>query len=93
MANITINHITQSRISEVDFEHLGFGKVFSDHMFVSDYKDGEWQNHRIVPVEKMSIHPANMALHYGQSIFEGMKASITSDRVLCCSGLKCTPSV
>lgn len=79
MANITINHITQSRISEVDFEHLGFGKVFSDHMFVSDYKDGVWQNHRIVPVEKMSIHPANMALHYGQSIFEGLKASIGKD--------------
>ncbi len=79
MANITINRVTQSRITEVDFEHLGFGKVFSDHMFVSDYKDGMWQNHRIVPVEKMSIHPANMALHYGQSIFEGLKASMGKD--------------
>lgn len=75
MANISISRISQSRISEVDFDHLGFGKVFSDHMFVSDYRDGEWHDHRIVPVEKISIHPSNMALHYGQAIFEGLKAS------------------
>lgn len=79
MANISITRVTDSRMSEVDFEHLGFGKVFSDHMFVSDYKDGQWQNHRIVPVEKMSMHPANMTLHYGQSIFEGLKASMGKD--------------
>lgn len=75
MANISINPVSKSRITEVDFNNLGFGKVFSDHMFVSDYKDGQWHNHRIVPVEKMAIHPANMALHYGQAIFEGLKAS------------------
>jgi len=79
MANITIKTVSKSRISEVDFDNLGFGKVFSDHMFVSDYKDGEWHDHRIVPVEKMEIHPANMALHYGQSIFEGLKASKDQD--------------
>ena len=79
MANITIKTVSKSRISEVDFDNLGFGKVFSDHMFVSDYSDGQWHDHRIVPVEKMEIHPANMALHYGQSIFEGLKASKDQD--------------
>lgn len=79
MANITIKTVSKSRISEVDFDNLGFGKVFSDHMFVSDYSDGQWHDHRIVPVEKMDIHPANMALHYGQSIFEGLKASKDQD--------------
>ncbi len=75
MTNISITTVSNSRIDEVDFDNLGFGKSFSDHMFMSDYKDGEWQDHRIVPLEKMEIHPANMALHYGQSIFEGLKAS------------------
>lgn len=75
MTNISITTVINSRIAEVDFDNLGFGKSFSDHMFVSDYKDGAWHDHRIVPLEKMEIHPANMALHYGQSIFEGLKAS------------------
>ena len=81
MTNISITTVIKSRIAEVDFDNLGFGKSFSDHMFVSDYRDGEWHDHRIVPLEKMEIHPANMALHYGQSIFEGLKASKDKDGV------------
>lgn len=71
---IPVEKITKSRLEEIDFSHLVFGKTISDHMFVADYKNGEWSDLRIEPYAPMQIHPANAALHYGQSIFEGMKA-------------------
>ncbi len=71
---IEIEKINQSRITEVDFTNLPFGKVFSDHIFSMEYKDGAWVNPKIKPFGKISISPAASALHYGQSIFEGMKA-------------------
>ncbi|MEM8908671.1 MAG: branched-chain amino acid aminotransferase, partial [Bacteroidota bacterium] len=52
-----------------------FGRTFSDHMFTADYRDGQWTNFQIIPFGNFEIHPACMALHYGQAIFEGMKAS------------------
>ena len=56
-------------------ENLGFGKNFSDHMFVMDYTRGEgWKNARIVPFENLSLHPASTVFHYGAEIFEGLKA-------------------
>ena len=56
-------------------ESLGFGKVFTDHMFLMDYEEGKgWQNKRIVPFGPISLHPASTVLHYGAEIFEGMKA-------------------
>ena len=59
---------------------LGFGKVFTDHMFVMDYEYGKgWHNARIVPFERLSIHPASTVLHYGSEIFEGLKAYRTED--------------
>ena len=64
----------QTRIAEVDFNDLKFGKAFADHMFIADYTDGQWQDLRIVPYGDMTISPATAGLHYGQSIFEGMKA-------------------
>lgn len=64
----------KSRISEVDFDNIPFGKVFSDHMFMADYIDGKWTLPRIVPYEPIPLSPAISALHYGQSIFEGLKA-------------------
>ena len=70
---------TASRLSEVDFGQLEFGKVFADHMFFVDYHDGQWQEPQIVPYGDMSVSPANSALHYGQSIFEGMKAYYQQD--------------
>ena len=73
--NIEITKTKQSRLNEIDFDNIPFGRVFSDHMFVADYEDGSWQNPRIVPFAPFTIHPASMVLHYGQSIFEGMKAS------------------
>ena len=56
-------------------DQLGFGRIFSDHMFVMDYEDGKgWQNARIVPFGHISLHPASTVLHYGAEVFEGLKA-------------------
>lgn len=77
--SIKINKVTESRLSSIDFDNIPFGRVFSDHMFVADYKNGEWTDLKITPFEAFSIHPASMVLHYGQAIFEGMKASKSVD--------------
>ncbi|MBQ8689195.1 MAG: branched-chain amino acid aminotransferase [Clostridia bacterium] len=59
---------------------LGFGKYFSDHMFVMEYEDGKgWINARIVPFGYISLHPASTVLHYGAEIFEGLKAYRIAD--------------
>ncbi|MBX2946993.1 MAG: branched-chain amino acid aminotransferase [Cyclobacteriaceae bacterium] len=71
---IAIERVKKSRKSEVDFRNIPFGKIYTDHMFMADYKDGEWTNFRIIPYGHMPISPATPALHYGQAIFEGMKA-------------------
>lgn len=76
---IRIERTRHSRLDSVDFNDLPFGKVFSDHMFVADFSGGTWKNPRVVPFGPFSTHPATMALHYGQSIFEGMKASKSVD--------------
>ncbi len=72
--SIKINKTPQSRIHLCDFNNIQFGTVFSDHMFRVDYKDGKWQQGEIIPYDDIRISPALSALHYGQSIFEGMKA-------------------
>jgi len=72
--NISIHQVKESRLSEVDFSNIPFGKIYTDHMFIADYRNGEWRNLRIVPYGYMPISPATPALHYGQAIFEGMKA-------------------
>ena len=82
MANkydIRVTPTTQSRLSTVDFLNIPFGKVISDHMFVVDYDGKQWVDPRIEPFGAMEMSPANLALHYGQSIFEGMKASKIGD--------------
>lgn len=63
-----------SLIDKVDFENLAFGSVFTDHMFVCDYKDGAWGTPEIIPFAPMQMSPAASVLHYGQAVFEGMKA-------------------
>ena len=68
-----INRVEKSRIDGVDFENLTFGKIFTDHMFISEYKNGEWSSGEIKPYENISIRPSARVLHYGQAIFEGMK--------------------
>jgi branched-chain amino acid aminotransferase len=71
---IDIQRTTRSRLPQVDFNDLPFGKVYTDHMFMADYRDGQWQNLRIMPYGNIPMSPATPAIHYGQSIFEGMKA-------------------
>jgi branched-chain amino acid aminotransferase len=77
--DIDIQKTVKSRISEVDFENIPFGKVYSDHMFIAEYSNGKWGNFHIRPYGNLSLSPANSAIHYGQSIFEGMKAYKTVD--------------
>ena len=69
----------KSAVGEVDFDNLSMGKRYTDHMFIADYENGEWHNPRIEPLAPIATHPATMALHYGQAIFEGMKATIGKD--------------
>jgi len=69
-----IEQVAISRLAQVDFANLKFGQVFSDHMLMANYSDGAWQTPKIVPYGDISISPALSALHYGQSVFEGMKA-------------------
>ncbi len=69
--------ITQTQNSKLDTfnqNELAFGKVFSDHMFVADFVNGKWQDLRIEPFADLVMSPANSMIHYGQSIFEGLKA-------------------
>jgi branched-chain amino acid aminotransferase len=71
---IEVERVQRSRLPQVDFSNLPFGKVYSDHMFIADFRQGEWQNQRIIPYGHIQISPASPAIHYGQSIFEGLKA-------------------
>lgn len=74
-ASTIIKHpVKESRLAGIDLESVVFGRVFSDHMFVMDYRDGQWQQPTIEPYGKMEMSPALITLHYGQSIFEGQKA-------------------
>ena len=68
-----INRVENSKIGSIDFENLTFGKIFTDHMFISKYKNGVWSSGEIKPYENISISPSARTLHYGQAIFEGMK--------------------
>ena len=71
---IDIVRAKATKINEIDFENLAFGNVFTDHMLVCDFKDGEWQKPIIKPYEPFLIDPSAKVFHYGQAIFEGMKA-------------------
>ena len=73
-----------SRLPQVNWENLPFGRLFSDHMFCMDFNDGSWSDPKIIPYGDIKLSPANSALHYGQSCFEGMKAhrNIKGDVVL-----------
>lgn len=63
-----------SRIGEVDFDNLGFGQQFADHMFSMRYENGKWQAGTICPYGPINLAPSALCLHYGQSVFEGLKA-------------------
>ena len=64
----------KTKINDVEFKKLSFGKTFTDHMFLCEFKDGKWNSPKIIPYDNFSISPASSVFHYGQAIFEGMKA-------------------
>ena len=76
---IKINKIENSKIDLVDFKSLTFGSVFTDHMLECDFINGEWQQPIIKPYQALKIDPSASVFHYGQAIFEGMKAYKDSD--------------
>lgn len=71
--------VSVSRLETTDLNNLAFGSVFADHMFVADFREGTWQTGKILPYGPLPLSPAMSALHYGQSLFEGMKAFRTLD--------------
>ncbi|HRK27021.1 MAG TPA: branched-chain amino acid aminotransferase [Chitinophagales bacterium] len=70
-----IHKTKRSRINEIDFNNLPFGRFFSDHMFEMDYQNGQWKRGVVKAYGKLELSPATAALHYGQAIFEGIKAN------------------
>ena len=77
--SIKVKRAEQSRIKEIDRKNLVFGKYYADHMFIAECDHGQWNNARIEPFHHLSLHPATSSLHYGQLIFEGMKAYKDAD--------------
>ena len=66
--------VRQSRLDQVDFDNLGFGSIFSDHMFSMVYENGAWIDPEIIPYQALAIEPGVAMLHYGQTVFDGYKA-------------------
>ncbi|MBQ9746309.1 MAG: branched chain amino acid aminotransferase, partial [Clostridia bacterium] len=84
MLNIKIEKTTSPKRIPAPGEPLGFGKIFTDHMFIMNYTEGMgWHDARIVPYQNLSLDPSAMVFHYGQEMFEGMKAYKTDDGKTC----------
>ena len=81
-SDLKIQRVEKSRLGSVDFGNLGFGDVYSDHMFSMLYDDGRWHSPEILPFGPISLPPASAALHYGQSVFEGLKGFMGVDGVV-----------
>lgn len=73
-SEISIQRTSKSKLKEVDFDKLGFGNYIADHMLICNFANGQWDSPKIIPFGDLSLSPATLALHYGQAIFEGMKA-------------------
>jgi len=75
MLDIKITKTTEPKQKPEPDQPLGFGKIFTDHMFIMNYTEGQgWHDPRIVPFQNISLSPAAMVYHYGQEMFEGLKA-------------------
>ncbi|MBL7732118.1 MAG: branched chain amino acid aminotransferase, partial [Chitinophagaceae bacterium] len=72
--DISITKAERSKLQDLNLENLPFGKYFTDHMLEADYENGEWKNIEIKPYQPLLLNPSLAALHYGQAIFEGIKA-------------------
>jgi len=71
---MNVTKVERSKLKDLNLEDLPFGKYFTDHMLEADFEDGEWKNVEIKPYQPLLLEPSLSALHYGQAIFEGMKA-------------------
>ena len=71
--------LTENLKQKPDFKNLGFGKYFTDHMLYMEYVDGKWGEVEIRPFSDIAVNPASVVFHYGQEIFEGMKAYKNTD--------------
>jgi branched-chain amino acid aminotransferase len=72
--DINVIKAESSKLKEMSLENIPFGKYFTDHMLEADYENGEWKNVEIKPYQPLVIEPSMASLHYGQAIFEGIKA-------------------
>jgi branched-chain amino acid aminotransferase len=78
-ADINITKVERSKLNDINLENIPFGKYFTDHMLEVDYEDGEWKTPEIKPYQPLLLSPSVAALHYGQAIFEGIKAYKNAD--------------
>src|SRR6476646_7228574 len=78
-ADFNITKVERSRLNDLNLQNLPFGKFFTDHMLEADFEEGEWKNVEIKPFQPLLLSPSVAALHYGQSIFEGIKAYKTEN--------------
>ncbi|MDB5190788.1 MAG: branched-chain amino acid aminotransferase [Segetibacter sp.] len=72
--DINVQKVEKSKLKSLSLDNIPFGKFFTDHMLEADYEEGEWKNIEIKPYQPLLLDPSTAALHYGQSIFEGIKA-------------------
>src|SRR3982751_3283438 len=72
--DISITKAERSKLQDINLENIPFGKYFTDHMLEADFENGEWKNVEIKPYQPLLLEPSLSALHYGQAIFEGIKA-------------------
>ncbi len=73
-ADFNITKVERSKLNDINLENIPFGKYFTDHMLEVDYEDGEWKTVEIKPYQPLVMEPSLAAIHYGQAIFEGIKA-------------------
>ncbi len=76
---MNVTKVERSKLKDVNLENLPFGRYFTDHMLEADFENGEWKNVEIKPYQPLLLEPSLSALHYGQAIFEGMKAYKNKD--------------
>ena len=77
--DISIKKAQRSKLQDINLENIPFGKYFTDHMLEANYENGQWASVEIKPYQPLLMDPSLAALHYGQAIFEGIKAYKTSD--------------
>ena len=77
--DIAVTKVERSKLADLSLENIPFGKYFTDHMLEADFENGEWKNVEIKPYQPLLVSPSLAAIHYGQSIFEGIKAYKNED--------------